>query len=131
VTFCRVASDPVGATAESIDQNCTLTAGGTYTNIVCGTGMAPGQGTLASADGSIFVPYMLNFVAGVGVLTSMGAVETDAAMPNDPGGGVSYPAIVVGLVVIISDATPPCPTAGFQYAAVLTAVEIPTNPLVK
>jgi len=54
-------------------ETCTISASGTYVNIVCGTGTAPGTATVVEADGSSDTfGYSLTFVAGIGVVTGPG-----------------------------------------------------------
>lgn len=61
-------------TCEAVDtdhgpQACTITASGTYTNIVCGTGTANGTATVTSAGETETISFSITFVGGQGKLT--------------------------------------------------------------
>jgi len=83
------------------DGNCSISASGTYANIVCGTGTAPGNATVTESDGaSDSFAYSLTFAAGVGVETgggSAGVVVIVATGTGAPANCVtSFDVVIVG-----------------------------------
>jgi hypothetical protein len=105
---CAVASLGAPATGETegpipgvldaeVATSCSATAGGTYANLVCGTGTAGGStGSLVEGSGSdtyALVGFSVSFFAGVGVLFG-------AASESEPDAGPNNQGTVAGLVVI-------------------------------
>jgi hypothetical protein len=80
--------------------SCSITANGVYSNIVCGTGTATGNATvaegvglLANAPSDVYnAGFDILFVAGVGVVTGSATESADE--------GGEPPAPVVGVVVL-------------------------------
>jgi hypothetical protein len=82
--------------------NCTtISASGSFSNIVCGTGTATGTGTVTTSDGTITVHFTIVFVAGVGTLVVDSASSDGAGDPTDVD-----PAGVGAGVVLLTNTTP-------------------------
>jgi hypothetical protein len=75
---------PVTCTVEDTDRDgdggaCSITSNGTYTNVVCGTGLASGSATItnnANPSISVSIGYTIVFAAGLGVIEGS-AAESD------------------------------------------------------
>jgi hypothetical protein len=70
---------------------CSAASGGTYTNIVCGTGTMSGTQTVTVAGNSVTVSYNITYMAGVGIITGpgpsvppIGVVVLAATGPSSP-----------------------------------------------
>jgi len=75
--LCEMVSPPdAGEVSAGEEGACTLTASGTFTNIVCGTGTASGTATLNGPDGSETITFSITFVDGQGTVTG-NATEPD------------------------------------------------------
>jgi hypothetical protein len=86
-TFCLTTDVCVSFSSDDIPPVgiCTLSASGSYTNTVCGTGNVSGTATSAEADGSVdTVGFSLTLVAGLGVITG-GAVGVVDLQPSGLG----------------------------------------------
>ena len=80
------------APSVAVLQSCTITAAGTFINVVCGTGLAGGTATVSDAQQTLSVNFVIVFVGGVGLLLP-GAVP----LPTSPGASA---ATTAGVVVI-------------------------------
>jgi hypothetical protein len=92
---------------------CTVGASGQYGNIVCGTGVAAGSGTITEWGGSdnyTVTGFTASFFAGVGVLSGV-VTESDA-----DGSGDIQP--IYGLVLLVPQAPPPVGACVSQFTAV-------------
>lgn len=96
--LCEMVSPPDGS-AVSVGEAgaCSLTAFGTYTSIVCGTGTASGTATLNGPDGTETGNFTITFVNGQGTVTGnvaepdgdgtlSGTVEISPSSPQAPPG---------------------------------------------
>jgi len=97
------ASGPGGEAGESSpdveapDLSCSATATGSYFNVVCGTGLVFGTGSLsegASSDTYTVTEFSIVFVSGVGVLSGV-VTESDA-----DGGGTAGAQPLYGTVLL-------------------------------
>ncbi|HEV7680205.1 MAG TPA: hypothetical protein VGQ42_16710 [Candidatus Dormibacteraeota bacterium] len=99
-SFSFATSAPLGCTAAGVVNNtpvagaCTISASGTFVNVVCGTGTATGSATVTTSGGTVTVGFQIVFVATVGLI-----------LPTVP------PAGVVAGVVQITANSPQVPTA--------------------
>lgn len=97
-----------GATAGlEVEANtaCSVTSTGTYTNVVCGTGLATGNATITEGGGSdtyTVSNYTIVFVGGVGVVVAPTITESEAD-------GDTVPGVGAGVVVLtpVGSAVPP------------------------
>jgi hypothetical protein len=99
-------------------RTCTASASGTYANLVCGTGVAAGSGTLDEGDGSdvyTLADFHVSFFAGVGVL--FGAVVGESESD-----GTAVEAPVAGVVTIAPTAPLPGAPACVDHLAVAVAL---------
>ncbi|MGI8609331.1 MAG: hypothetical protein ACR2MY_08920 [Candidatus Dormibacteria bacterium] len=114
---CALMSD-VDSTTEpagsEVDTHCSVTASGSFANIVCGTGTADGSASISSTDGSALISFHIVFAGGVGTITGSGT-------ESDGGTGL----VVAGTVQIAPDAggSPPVCTNGFTVTTVATLSE--------
>jgi hypothetical protein len=96
-------------------HSCSATASGQYFNVVCGTGVAGGSGSMSEGEGSdtyTASAFDIAFFAGVGVLQGQ-ATESEA-----DGGGAAGAQPLYGLVVLVPDAVPPADQCTDSFAAV-------------
>jgi hypothetical protein len=111
---CLVAySDPDTVGTLEGPESCNLGFFGTYTNTLCGTGMAHGQATIGSAHESEVVTFDIAFVAGVGVFTGTSPSDGD---PGDRWAGV------VDILPSIGDCVS-SPVAQFRFTAAVVGVD--------
>jgi len=103
-------------------STCSVNASGTYANIVCGTGIAAGTGSLTEGAGSdsYAAQFSIFFTAGVGTLLGV-ATESE---PD--GGGVAGAQPVVGTAVLIPEVDP-LPPAGMCFDQFTVAVSLTTT----
>jgi hypothetical protein len=92
-TYCVGMSDPGVPPEEALEVeppiNCAWTvSGGSYNNIVCGTGFAGGFLNIAAGPESGSGPFSIVFVAGEGVSASTAVNEGDS-QPGTAAGTVS------------------------------------------
>lgn len=88
------------------NATCTAMASGSYGNLVCGTGIAAGSGTLTEGSGSdtySIVEFEVSFFAGVGLLAG------EAYESESDGGGLAGQSRIAGEVDIVP--VPPLPGA--------------------
>jgi hypothetical protein len=106
-----------GETTPDVDVTataCSASAVGSYLNIVCGTGIALGTGTLTEGGGSdsyTVQNFGVLFVAGVGYLSGQ-ATESEA-----DGGGAAGAQPVYGVVVLVPLLPPPSQGCVVQFTA--------------
>jgi hypothetical protein len=81
-----------------VDTNCHVTAGGNFDNVVCGTGYANGNATVAAEGETGTFSFSIVFAGTVGIITGAGS-ESD-----------SGPAWLVGVVQISGTPVAPTPT---------------------
>jgi hypothetical protein len=114
--ICTIVSDDNIPPAVEAPYDCYsgLSFNGTYTNVVCGTGLASGLATIPEADSSYNVNFLIAFVAGQGVL--VGNAATDDAFD-----------VFTGPVDILPAAplVPPCPVTNFHITTALVAIDSP------
>ena len=77
----------------AVNAPCSITAAGTFINVVCGTGLAGGVATVTAPQGAITVGFVIIFVGDVGVLLPGGT-----PIPTSGPGPLPY----VGGVVVIT-----------------------------
>lgn len=106
---------PPEAGDPDVATSCSISSTGSYTNVICGTGLASGTANLSSGgdpDDSYTASYSIVFVGGIGVLT--GSVTAN--------GGDDNGATVAGVLSLSPTAALP-PTgecvAGFDVAGVV------------
>jgi hypothetical protein len=86
-------------------RTCSVSALGSYVNVVCGTGVAWGSGTITEGSGSdtYAVTFQVMFVAGTGYLTG---VVTESESDGDGAAGAQP---LYGVVNLVPLETPPPP----------------------
>jgi hypothetical protein len=83
--FSFATSAPLGCTAAGVVNNapvagaCTISASGSFTNVVCGTGTAAGTATVTTSAGAVTVNFQIVFAGTVGVLLPGTVPPTGAA----------------------------------------------------
>jgi hypothetical protein len=114
--LCEYASDPdLDDLGTELPGTCTVTAGGNFDNVVCGTGYADGNAAITAntgndaGGGSTLLTYSVVFVATVGVITGVGSE------------GDSGPAWVAGAIQISAvPNAPKTPLTAAPCASVFT-----------
>ncbi|GAC1575406.1 MAG: hypothetical protein NVS3B24_04000 [Candidatus Dormibacteria bacterium] len=64
----------------------TISSGGTFNNIVCGTGTATGTASVTIAGETYTVSYTITFVGGQGTFTSVSLTDSDGSSGGTGGG---------------------------------------------
>jgi hypothetical protein len=109
---------PVGCEAADLDSAspvsaCTISSSGTYTNVVCGTGLAQGSATVSAATETIDVnDYTIAFAGGLGVIESTAVSDSD--------GDATAAAGLVDISPVGSGGTAYC-TSGFNVIGAAVA----------
>ncbi len=86
-TFTFGTSAPLGCTAAGVVNGgvvagaCTISASGSFTNVVCGTGLASGTATVSTSAGAVTTNFTIVFVASVGVLVPTPVPAPTATLP--------------------------------------------------
>jgi hypothetical protein len=89
---CTVAvGDSEVGGAPEVPSSCTITSTGSFTNVVCGTGLVTGSATInegAPDPSTISANYTIVFVGSVGVVVSTSVTESDSPPPAAAAGVV-------------------------------------------
>jgi hypothetical protein len=96
--------------SEAVPSGCSIGSNGTYTNVVCGTGLASGSANVSGhPDGGTIGSYTIAFAGGVGVIavTSMsdglagaGVVDITPALQNADHGFAAPPNCITAFNVV-------------------------------
>jgi hypothetical protein len=109
-----------GVSVGELPGLCTITANGSFNNMVCGTGTATGAGNVTGIDNGP-VAFNITFVATIGVVTGTFSDPAEAGTEN--------PDILDGVVQLGPGGTGPLPdgppdcTNGFQVTGVIVGTE--------
>ena len=77
-TFLPVHCEAVDLDTASPAAACSILSSGTYTNVVCGTGLAQGSATISAPTETLSVNgYTIAFAGGLGVLAAPSISDTD------------------------------------------------------